>query len=77
VDKGFLQLRTTPRHRNPKRRKDFVDFVRRQLFQTVMGVTFLSKKYFKKFWNFPKNRLPKLFRNKKFTSVSTTSVSSR
>ncbi len=37
-----------------------MDFVHRQLFPTVMGVTFLSEKNFKKIWNFPKNRLSEL-----------------
>jgi hypothetical protein len=60
VDKGFLKLRTSSNHRNPKRHKGFMDFVHRQLFPTVMGVTFLSEKNFKKFWNFPKNRLSEL-----------------
>ena len=77
VDKGFFKLRTSLNHCNPKRHKGFVDFVHQQLFQTVMDVTFLSEKKFKKIWNFPKKRLIELFRNKKFTSISTTSDRSR
>ena len=53
VDKGFLQLRASLTLRNPKRRKDFMDFASRGVFTCVMDVTFLPEKNFKKFLKFP------------------------
>jgi hypothetical protein len=53
VDKGFLTFRSSSNLRNPKRCKGFVDFTIRQLFQSVMSVTFWSKKNLKKFLKFP------------------------
>jgi hypothetical protein len=49
VDKGFFTFHPSSNLRNPKRRKDFLDLAFRVHRESVMSVTFLLEKNFKKF----------------------------